>query len=992
MTASSETPVIPDHELLHLIGRGSYGEVWLARNALGTPRAVKIVRRSSFESDRPYVREFSGIQKFEPISRSHDGLVDILQVGRHEGAGLFYYVMELADHVDETQAPGERGPGYQPRTLASELKRYGRIPVSQALPVFINLANALGHLHGHGLLHRDVKPANVIFVRGIAKLADIGLVAEAGESRTFVGTEGFIPPEGPGTVGADIYALGKLMYEAVTGRDRNDFPALPLDRSTPDNNAALLELNAILLKCCDPDPQKRYRSAAAVQADLALLQSGQSVTRLHSFEKKLRLARQIGVVAAVLAALAVLSAFVLRRQEQLAQENFRRSERLRIRAEKAEDEANDRLHAALLARAGAERRTGASGARRRALESLRQAAALKPVSPELRSEAISTLALADFPIARRWTSDVPTLQPLSLTYDAQRLARARAGGVVEISKVEDDSVLFSLSGNTPEANWVGPFSADGRWIVVTATDGHVRLWDTLEGTVRMEWTPTSGLERLYYFGKDQLLLKFPDGAEIADIESGERRRWNIKAARGFWPCSDGRRVVVTRADNKPELWDAESMTKLRDWHFPTNCYAYCCSWNPDGSLVAIGTSDRRVLVLSPDAPGDEPVHVFRGHGAEVESVAWSSDGRIIVSCGWDTTTRFWGLMEGRELTRETVQSWHYGFTPDDSRFFCFVPTRHELVLSDVQYQQVCRIVPEPGEDIVKSPARAAFVAGSSWMVTATHDGVRSYRVADGRPGPLLPEAGGLRDFLMFPEPSRHFVAMANRGRLLGEWRTNAAGQLEFGSLRPVKREELPIIHPRHAPWLGIPTRDLRWYAYDGYQGDLPESAGVLDWEISPDGRFAGAMLAGGHGSYWTLERSSKRTDVGPTRNSGVGFTSDSRFAFFAANNELFCVDTASGKEKWRTHLTPIQYGASAVQVSPDDKLVAAVMTPFTVSLVDIATGQSIATLEHPSAQLINNITFSPDGRWFAVACSTHQTQLWDLHRLRAELAALNLNW
>src|SRR5690242_1680097 len=77
--------LVPDHQLLEIIGRGSYGEVWLARHQLGILRAVKLVYRSSFDNDRPFQREFEGIQKFEPISRSHEGLVDILQVGGTEG-------------------------------------------------------------------------------------------------------------------------------------------------------------------------------------------------------------------------------------------------------------------------------------------------------------------------------------------------------------------------------------------------------------------------------------------------------------------------------------------------------------------------------------------------------------------------------------------------------------------------------------------------------------------------------------------------------------------------------------------------------------------------------------------------------------------------------------------------------------------------------------------------------------------------------------------
>jgi serine/threonine protein kinase len=88
---------VPDHELLRFIGRGSYGEVWLARTALGTCRAVKVVYRSDFEDARPFEREYTGIRKFEPVSRSHAGLVDVLQVGRNGEEGDFYYVMELAD-------------------------------------------------------------------------------------------------------------------------------------------------------------------------------------------------------------------------------------------------------------------------------------------------------------------------------------------------------------------------------------------------------------------------------------------------------------------------------------------------------------------------------------------------------------------------------------------------------------------------------------------------------------------------------------------------------------------------------------------------------------------------------------------------------------------------------------------------------------------------------------------------------------------------------
>src|ERR1051325_751237 len=95
--------VIPEHELMCPIASGAYGQVWLARNKLGVLRAVKIVHRASFDHDRPFEREFAGIKAFEPISRSHEGLVHLLQVGRDDQAGHFYYVMELADDANALQ-------------------------------------------------------------------------------------------------------------------------------------------------------------------------------------------------------------------------------------------------------------------------------------------------------------------------------------------------------------------------------------------------------------------------------------------------------------------------------------------------------------------------------------------------------------------------------------------------------------------------------------------------------------------------------------------------------------------------------------------------------------------------------------------------------------------------------------------------------------------------------------------------------------------------
>jgi serine/threonine protein kinase len=328
-----DQPVVPDYELIRRIGRGAYGEVWLAHSqATGALRAAKIVWRHTFEDARPFQREFAGIQRFERISREHPSQLALFHIGRNEPAGYFYYVMELADGLKaecevrnvELRATGVQTTpqsalatpnSYSPHTLRADLEK-GRLPAAKVLEIGLALSEALSHLHSNGLVHRDVKPSNVIFVNGRPKLADIGLVTDASDQCSIVGTEGYLPPEGPGTPQADIFALGKVLYEAATGLDRREFPKLPDDlRSWPDAKP-VFELNEIILKACAQDSKARYQTCGELHTDLALLEQGKSVRQKRTRQQRLAVAKKVLIMVAVLGVLAT-GAIILWRQSRV---------------------------------------------------------------------------------------------------------------------------------------------------------------------------------------------------------------------------------------------------------------------------------------------------------------------------------------------------------------------------------------------------------------------------------------------------------------------------------------------------------------------------------------------------------------------------------------------------------------------------------------------------------------------------------------------------
>jgi tRNA A-37 threonylcarbamoyl transferase component Bud32 len=247
---------IPNYEMLSFIKAGGFGDVWLARERVtGVRRAVKVV----YKSDRERAtRDIDGVRRYQRCAHNHPHLLQILTVGENERC--FYYVMEAAD--DRRAGAGEE---YAAATLRAHMAATGHSDARSALQLLLKLASAVSRLHSQGLAHHDLKPENVLIVDGEPKIADVGLVANrsAGPSRS--GTPAYMTPQGQAD---DIYALGKILYELLSGHSADAFPSLPATLLNRPPRALRYGIR-IVNRACHTAPHQRFKDVDQFRAALA---------------------------------------------------------------------------------------------------------------------------------------------------------------------------------------------------------------------------------------------------------------------------------------------------------------------------------------------------------------------------------------------------------------------------------------------------------------------------------------------------------------------------------------------------------------------------------------------------------------------------------------------------------------------------------------------------------------------------------------------------
>ena len=261
-----------DWRLDREIGRGAYGIVYLAEGANGDRVAVKVCRRDEIGDER-YARELRGARLYSAIP-SQEGLVRMREFA--EKPWGFYVVMDLADDEFDRESPTVES--YRPKTLASVIVGEKALPLGECIKLGISLAKGLVALQRHHLLHRDIKPGNVIYVGGRPVLSDPGLVVEESEAASLVGTPGYVPPENFTAAAGDVYSLGLTLKAASFGRSIEDIdkgPAIVADTGARFFPAWWRILN----KATDPTPSRRYQSAKALLKEVEKLRIGMVVAK-----------------------------------------------------------------------------------------------------------------------------------------------------------------------------------------------------------------------------------------------------------------------------------------------------------------------------------------------------------------------------------------------------------------------------------------------------------------------------------------------------------------------------------------------------------------------------------------------------------------------------------------------------------------------------------------------------------------------------------------
>jgi WD40 repeat protein len=982
-----------DYEVHEEIARGGMGVVFRARQvSLNRPVALKMILAGHLASP-------TDVQRFQAEAEmgahlNHPNIVPIYEVGEHQGQ--HYFSMKL---MEGGSLAGQISDGRWKMDDPGQQRK--------AAQLIATIARAVEHAHQRGLLHRDLKPGNILFDQeGRAHVSDFGLSkrvqpAAAGEqaqstcltiSGMIVGTPSYMAPEQATalrtvTTAADVYGLGAILYELLAGKvpfqaDTALETLQQVTSSEPPRPRGLnpridRDLETIALKCLEKEPRSRYVSAAALAEDLERWLAGEPIRARPAgpIERAAKWARRRPASAALCGLLAMsfllgLGALIWSWQAAVA---AKRHQQVR-----AAQEAEERL--AETARANQE-----------AQEKHRLAVKLY-----FKNIALARLEFADNNLGRanellseceadlrgwEWHFLDRYFHPDTMTL------RQHTAGVVGLAFSADGARLASVSSPMQIRRIYDAIS--GRRKPTTST------WQGTAGALRIFRT-SDGRELLHIDPKAHLIFSValsPDGKSVAcsggtpsdtgfikvyDATSGGEL-FSITGHKGpvrsVTYSPDGQRLASGSDDGTAKLWDARSGKLLRTIAGRDSSITAisAVAFSPDGRRLA-GAFPEDATVRIWDTTTGRQLFELQGHTANVTRLAFSPDGQRLATASEDHKVKVWQADTGQQLI--TLAGHVAGvagvaFSPDGGR------------LVSAGYDNMVRVWDSASGLLcftlaghVAGVMDVAFSPDGQRLATASLDGtIKFWSAKSGHASLALGAAGTIRGLVFSPD-GRHLA----RGRGEDVVVLDAATGKEVRTLKGHQRQLAALAYAPDGKRLASLSHDNTVRLWDTATGQVLRTlqlggkpTGGVDGRglaYSPDGTRLAAAATSETVKVWDAATGQELHDFHASAEN-VAFSPDARRVAWAGREGLKVRDAVTGKE-----IYGVNGSFAVVLFSPDGARLIALGSEGVVFL-DAATGKTVLTLRPRSEQRGDLAAISPDGRRLALVDGRNVIRLWD---------------